>query len=40
MVAKGFQTEPERHVAARQELQLQKTAIDALLKVAPDKADA
>src|SRR5205823_11890123 len=40
MVAKGFQTSPHDTSLRIKSLQLQKTAIDALLKVAPDKADA
>ena len=40
MVAKGFQTNPHDTDGRLKSLQLQKTAIDALLKVAPDKADA
>jgi hypothetical protein len=40
MVAKGFQTSPHQTDLRLKSLQLQKTAVDALLKIAPDKADA
>lgn len=38
-VAKGFQTHPHDPSVRLKSLQLQKTAVDALLKVAPAKAD-
>ena len=40
MVAKGFQTSPHDTALRLKSLQLQRTAIDSLLKVASDKADA